>query len=108
MRKGAFREKCQGIPVDGVPHDTPGIRGTSMSMESFYKVRAQAPEKQPGEWDRVHLTLDHEGEPSGECGREDHSVQVASVIGNDHALPFGQTLQSAHRQSHPRQREKRA
>ena len=85
-RERAFREEHQRMAAGRRAQHAPRIRAALVAVEALDELRADAPQQQAGQRHIVHLALDDEPEARRQRRRHDHAVQVARVVGDDHAL----------------------
>src|ERR1700691_5450209 len=69
------------------------IDSALVPIEAFDELRSQAPQQQAGEGHAHHFLLDHEGKIGRQRRGGDQAVDIAGVIGDDHAGYLRQPIQ---------------
>ena len=77
------------------------VRSSLVTVETLDEGRAEPPEQQARQRHADHLLLDDKGEVGRQGGRGDDSVDIARMVGDDHARSLRQALASLDPEPNP-------
>ncbi len=106
--EGAFRKEGERLTRVCGLEQTPCIHPACMTIEAIHELGPDAAQEHAGDWDATDFFLDDEAEARGEACFQDHSIEIACVIGYDDARSLRQQFGIQQSNSDERNGEEKA